>query len=208
MKAETGKKRSRGRPKIDAVQQKIMRNKIVAVASELFRSEGYAAVSMRRLGKELGVTPMTLYTYYPSKLAILSELWSEILDDAFRLVHENLRAESSAKAQLKSASKSFVSYWLENRENYHLVYMSSGLSREDVESFMSEENAADKFQLFFEKVAKLWGLEPSDPGVKTRTDHLLCGLHGIMHCVITVPGYEWTATDKLIELTVDSVVPH
>ena len=59
------------------------RDDIAAVALRLFLSEGFASVSMRRLGKEVGLTPMALYRYYPSKLDILARLWGHIIATAF-----------------------------------------------------------------------------------------------------------------------------
>ena len=64
--------RKPGRPRIDASKRSDMQRQIVEAAGRLFTNEGYGAVSMRRIAGELGVSPMTLYKYYPSKLAMLS----------------------------------------------------------------------------------------------------------------------------------------
>jgi len=44
---------------------------VVDVAVTLADAEGLDAVSMRRVAQELGVVPMTLYTYVPDKAALL-----------------------------------------------------------------------------------------------------------------------------------------
>ncbi len=207
MSKNSGEKRKRGRPRLDPKRQEEMRNRITDQASKLFKSEGYGAVSMRRLGKELGVTPMTLYTYFPSKLSILSKLWNEILDEVFEKITPELEPQLGARAKLETLSSAYVSYWLENRENYHLVFMSSGLSREDVESFMTESNTSNKFEIFFQLVGETWRENPSGEMIKLKTDQLLCALHGIMHCIITIPGYGWSETDKLIASSVAAVLP-
>jgi AcrR family transcriptional regulator len=84
---ESASPAKRGRPRKTGAQQAAIRQKITETASLLFRSEGYHAVSMRRIAKEMNVTPMALYSYFPSKLAILSCLWIDILDE----VREEMR---------------------------------------------------------------------------------------------------------------------
>ena len=55
-------------------------DRVVAAAIAVADAEGLGAVTMRRVATELGVAPMTLYTYVPGK----SELLDLMLDDAYR----------------------------------------------------------------------------------------------------------------------------
>ena len=65
---------TRGRPRKTEEEQAEIRQRIVRTATALFTSEGYGAVSMRRIAKDIGLSPMAIYSYFPSKLAILSQL--------------------------------------------------------------------------------------------------------------------------------------
>lgn len=49
------------------------RDEIIEAALALIRREGIAAVTMRRLADEIGVTPMALYHHIPSKKELLDE---------------------------------------------------------------------------------------------------------------------------------------
>src|SRR3954471_14123200 len=60
---------STGRPPLS-------RDRIVESALVLAKEQGLAAVSMRRLAKELGVQPMSLYYHLPSR-AVLMVLMAE-----------------------------------------------------------------------------------------------------------------------------------
>jgi len=51
--------------------QPLSRDRIVECALQLAREGGLAGVSMRRLGRVLGVEPMSLYYHIPSKAALL-----------------------------------------------------------------------------------------------------------------------------------------
>jgi TetR/AcrR family transcriptional regulator, tetracycline repressor protein len=52
---------------------------VIDAAAEIVAAEGYRALSMRRLGAECGVAPMTLYAYVGSKDELLQALVNRVL---------------------------------------------------------------------------------------------------------------------------------
>ncbi|MEM5473941.1 TetR/AcrR family transcriptional regulator [Hoeflea sp. AS60] len=189
----------RGRPRKTDAQQAAVRQEIADTASRLFRSEGYHAVSMRRLAKEMNVTPMALYSYFPSKLAILSCLWIDILEEVRGEMTQAAAGAQTPRACLLALSQAYVSYWLQRHDYYHLVFMSAGLTQADVTEFVAEGSAVSKLELFFEAIAAITASDRKDEQVKQKADQLICCLHGVMHCIITVPGYPWTDTNVLVK---------
>ena len=68
-----GSDRNRGgRPR--AGQEVLSRRRILEAALRLVDEEGRGALSMRRLGAELGVNPMSIYHHLPGKDAVISGL--------------------------------------------------------------------------------------------------------------------------------------
>ena len=61
-----------GRPR--AGQEALSRGRILDAALRLVDEEGMGALSMRRLGAELGVNPMSIYHHLPGKGAVISGL--------------------------------------------------------------------------------------------------------------------------------------
>ncbi|MEO1027072.1 MAG: TetR/AcrR family transcriptional regulator [Pseudomonadota bacterium] len=205
MTAEHPKPR-RGRPTLSEDALSDRRAEIQAAALQLFKEEGYASVSMRRLGKEVGLTPMALYRYFPTKLDILSSLWAYILGEAFKDVSKAVRTAKTPTEKLRKASHAYTGYWFKNVEHYQLVFMSSGVTNKDVTSFVSQGAVTDAYTVFFDNVALALDLSRGDDHVKIATDGLLCSLHGIMHSLITMQGYDWTARARLVDLAVDNAV--
>ena len=73
MGRETNSERNRGgRPR--AGQEALSRGRILDAALELVDEEGMGALTMRRLGAELGVNPMSIYHHVPGKDAVISGL--------------------------------------------------------------------------------------------------------------------------------------
>ena len=52
-------------------KQRLSTDEVVAAAIAIADSEGLAALSMRRVSEAMGVSPMALYTYVPSKAELV-----------------------------------------------------------------------------------------------------------------------------------------
>ena len=196
---------SRGRPTLSDVAMAERREEIATVALRLFLDEGFASVSMRRLGKEVGLTPMALYRYYPSKLDILARLWGHIIGKAFEDVTAATRDCADAREALHAAAQAYVGYWCSHTDHYQLVFMNSGVGNAHVRSFVGNNATIAQFDIFFQAVATLRSEDQDSPSVKIATDGLLCHLHGIMHSLITMQGYPWTDANQLLEDAVKRV---
>lgn len=67
----------KGRPRRDDATNLTM-ERIVAAALRITDAQGLEALSMRRLGAELGVDPMAIYRHLPNKDALLNSLVSAV----------------------------------------------------------------------------------------------------------------------------------
>jgi TetR/AcrR family transcriptional regulator, tetracycline repressor protein len=71
-RAKSGSRNRGGRPR--AGQEALSRGRILDAALRLVDEEGMGALTMRRLGAELGVNPMSIYHHLPGKDAVISGL--------------------------------------------------------------------------------------------------------------------------------------
>ncbi len=71
-RAKGGTRNRGGRPR--AGQEQLSRGRILEAALRLVDEEGMGALSMRRLGADLGVNPMSIYHHLPGKDAVISGL--------------------------------------------------------------------------------------------------------------------------------------
>ena len=71
-RAKGGSRNRGGRPR--AGQELLSRERILKVALRVVDEERMGALSMRRLGAELGVNPMSIYHHLPDKAAVIAGL--------------------------------------------------------------------------------------------------------------------------------------
>jgi TetR/AcrR family tetracycline transcriptional repressor len=62
-------------------REPLTRERILRAALAIVDGEGLAAISMRRVGEELGVEAMSLYNHVPSKAAILDGVFEIVLSE-------------------------------------------------------------------------------------------------------------------------------
>lgn len=82
-----------GRRKLSATRiehRERMRSDILTAARELIAQQGVDSLTMRRLGKRVGVTAATLYGYFPAKESVLEAL----LDEKMSAMNEFMRREA------------------------------------------------------------------------------------------------------------------
>lgn len=196
----------RGRQTLSEDTLDTRRDAIAQTALRLFLDEGFASVSMRRLGKEVGLSPMALYRYFPSKRDILARLWAHILDRAFERVSKAVDTHGTGAESLRAASQAYVGYWMDHTDHYHLVFMSGGVSNAAVTSFVGRTSTIAHYDVFFSLVAEILSEPRSSGATQRRTDGLITHLHGIMHSALTMQGYEWTDWRLLVTDAVETVV--
>lgn len=82
----------------------LTRDRVLDVAMDLVDREGLAALTMRRLGSELGVEAMTIYHHVPNKDALLDGLVERLVVDASTPLSE--------EATWQEALRGFAHAWL------------------------------------------------------------------------------------------------
>lgn len=91
--------------------------RVVESAITLADAEGLEAVSMRRVAQELGVVPMTLYTYVPDKATLLDLM----LDRIYLRMRRTEKQESPWRERLEAIAE-------DNRALYEQHPWAAGLS--------------------------------------------------------------------------------
>jgi AcrR family transcriptional regulator len=99
------------------------RERLIDAAERLFATEGPAAVTMRQLAGELGVSPMTPYRYFTDKDAILAAVRARAfnrhalaLETAFDEAGPNLFARAAA------VGRAYVAFAIAHPEAYKLMF--------------------------------------------------------------------------------------
>ena len=100
----------------------LMRQEILDAARKLLQEEGIKGLTMRALGRAVGVTAPTLYDYFPSKEAVLDALFvqgTRILTHAF---DEAMAASRPGRDRLRAVAVAYRRFALDHPDLYFLIF--------------------------------------------------------------------------------------
>ncbi len=196
----------RGRPPRSLSDREEEKARIAAVAGHLFQGEGVSAISMRRLAKEAGLTPKTLYAYFADKRAILQQIWSGFFVELFDEIDAIAQSDRSPTTRLRSACLCYLTYWVSQPDRYRMVFMSDGVSQSDVSVFMEASPILARYAVFGDLLAAASEAAPSEAR-PLRLNALICALNGIAHNSVTISDYDWGAPDALLDVFLPALIP-
>ncbi|WP_212592470.1 TetR/AcrR family transcriptional regulator [Sphingobacterium humi] len=99
-----------------------LRLAILEAAKKLFVQEGYEATSIRKIAKEIGFSPTTIYLYYRDKNDIAYALHQE----GFLLLRDRFMALMSVDnpfERLKAIGRNYIDFAFQNPDYYQVMFM-------------------------------------------------------------------------------------
>lgn len=189
-----------------------VRNKILDAARELFASEGYGAVTMRRIAEAIEYSPTTIYLHFKDKDALIREL-CRVDMMTFAQAIQHAAAEPEPLERLRKIAMSYVAFGSEYPNHYRLMFMSNRLHEEDQLADMGHGNPeTDGYLLllntFTEAIAKQL-LAPDLYDVNLLAQSYWASVHGVVAIHITQygdPWLEWRSLEETARMTVDTMI--
>lgn len=201
----TQKRRSARRTKQDNQIQ--LREKIIEVATMIYKRDGIEALTMRSVAKQVGMSAMGLYYYFNDKSELLVALWDSILDELHLQVARAIDGAGSARERLRLSIDANLSYWEAHPENFRLVYMSEqtvrGEHSQKLTMSSSYQNVISISLPLIEQVAiEINGDLRQAPLAR---DLRLSLMVGFLHSALINVRYPWIDLPKLRTHVVESI---
>jgi AcrR family transcriptional regulator len=200
MSAPTNPPRSSRRPSADCRDS--LRHDILAAARELFVSEGYGSVSLRKIALQVGCTPMAIYCHFEDKAEILDSICEETFT-CFAAIGDRLDREGLApRERLRAGLRNYIEFGLAHPHHYQLTFMHPAGDPEA--EGRREEIGRRAFERLRHQVAtclEAGGAESQDVDVASQL--LWASVHGLVSLLIVRPSFPWAERERLIAATLD-----
>lgn len=161
------------------------RARILAAAEQLFARRGFDAASMRELAAAAGVQAATLYHYFPSKEALLREIFRGFYDELagfYAAFDEQLAADATLREALAAFLRAHRAF-LERRPNFALLFFWEGL-RPGAAQAESLKAFARRAGSGLQHLARRWPQAP-----RAQVVHLFLAAVGANTFAQTAAGY-------------------
>lgn len=169
-----------------------LREQIMNAAAELFAAEGYDSVSMRKIAKRIGYTPMSIYLHFEDKADLLDCVCEQAFSELYRR-HERVDAEISDPVErLKAGMRTFIDFALRNPSYYRAAFIRKGdaMPRRDR---IRARTAALKRQ----QVAAFLGARASEEEIELATQVVMVAENGVA-TLLTANPQRWAEPETLI----------
>lgn len=93
-----------------------LRSELIAGGIRMLNRDGIAAFSLRRLSQELGVSHGAAYRHFPSKEALLGEIFAEVSRGFRQALADSVRGEGDGRSPLTRLGIGYVRFFLDHPE--------------------------------------------------------------------------------------------
>jgi len=160
------------------VEQELSRERILDAARELFVSEGYRSVSMRKIASKLGYSHGSIYYYFQDKAELFYAL---VVEDFNALIARQtsllFRLQQRDVHALKQLMLEFVRFGLENPHHYEIMF----LIRDPELKRYSRTEQAENMNLFSSIIQECLNGHPDREKLQFSLPwNLFMALHGLI----------------------------
>lgn len=207
MPASSTLTRSRRRTRVEQAE---FYEQIVQISLQLFSDGGYDAISMRRLASEVGIAPMSLYRYFPTKVHLIRHIWDDVLRHAYECAIRPLGSTQAPLERLRRFLDAYMQYWLDHVDHYWVVFA----IRDNLCDLRVEENAhaiGPNPQRFVRALGDLF--DACVPGGRLTPakrqlaiDMLCCKVFGFLLGTIGLASLRWSDVPSLKTRLLDDMI--
>jgi AcrR family transcriptional regulator len=181
-----------------------LRDQIRDTARDLFAREGYESVSMRRIGAEIGCSPMAIYRHYENKEELLLSICEETFSRMIQLIDETRLQPGTALERLRRSLRTLVEFHLNHPNHYKVTFMTVMPPGPVAERKVAiGQRAMDRLRAGVRECAAEKGIEVD---VEMTAQVLRVAMHGIASMLITTSQcYPWKEPERMKEIVIETV---
>jgi AcrR family transcriptional regulator len=187
-----------------------IRGKILDAAREMFVTEGFDSVTMRRIAERIEYSPTAIYFHFKDKEALLRELCAT----DFRTLAEQFYAIAQIAdpiERLRRTGHAYVQFGLNNPGHYRMMFMTPhppvNSTDVDLEKGNPEQDAYAFLKAIIVQAVAEKLLTSDDVDLISQT--MWAGVHGVISLQIAKCNddwIEWRDVDKRADMMIEALI--
>ena len=183
-----------------------LRQRILVAARELFVTEGYENVSMRKIANKIEYSPTTIYLHFKDKADLLDSVCKETLLNLLNTLERLKKEKSDPLETLRKSGHAYVEFGLKYPQDYKLTFvirpqfqqglgLQEGSVGEKVFNYLRETVSECVQQQIFRQV-----------DIETTGQVLWAAVHGVTLLLIDFPDFPWTEKNRLVDTVIHTTI--
>ena len=189
-----------------AREKEQLRRRILSAARELFVTEGYESVSMRKIADMIEYSPTTIYLYYEDKADLLDSVCKETLLNLLNALDLLRKDKSDPVETLRKSGKAYVEFGLKYPQDYKLTFVVRPQFQKGLG--LQEGSVGEKVFNYLRTIVSecIRQKKFRQVDVETTGQVLWSAVHGVTLLLIDFPDFPWTEKDKLIDMVIHTMI--
>jgi AcrR family transcriptional regulator len=178
-----------------------LQEQIRDTARDLFAREGYESVSMRRIGAEIGCSPMAIYRHYENKEELLLSICEETFSRMIELIDQARQGPGTAVERLRRCMRTIVDFHLSHPNHYRVTFMTVMPPGPVAQRKVAiGQLAMDRLRAGVRECAAEKGM---DVDVEMTAQIMRVAMHGLASLLITTNQcYPWKDPERMKDETI------
>lgn len=184
-----------------------LKQQILDAAREVFITEGYRNVSMRKIAERIEYSPTTIYLYFRDKADLLrsltEETFSRLAESFERIVLEN----GDPLERLRKGLRAYIEFGLSNPNDYRVAFL---LDHEPLlaQGRLDETSMAHRAYEFLRETVEacVQSGRFRSVDVETASQALWAAAHGITALLIVHPDFPWAGREALVDCVIETSI--
>jgi AcrR family transcriptional regulator len=182
-----------------------LRQEILDAAREMFVTEGYTNVSMRKIADKIGYSPTTIYLYFKDKADLLHQICEASFAQLARNISSIQQLSANSLDKLRMGLREYINFGLKHPSHYEIIFIMPIQSSVEGDYESSQGKAA--FETLRNSVSDCVAdklLKNNDVDLISQT--LWAGIHGVTSLLITHCEFPFVEREKLIENVIETLI--
>lgn len=180
------------------------RARIVAAALRIVGTEGFEALSMRRLADAIELTPGALYRYFANKDQVIEAVFGggTALDDRLLAIANSRASDLNA---VRQGLKAYADFACEDEVRFRTLFLKHyGAASREFHARGSRRPGTEALKERIQSAIDSGVFRKLDPNLAMQV--LWGAVHGVMALILTAEGFPFAARTKLVDAAIDNAL--
>jgi AcrR family transcriptional regulator len=193
-----------------AREKEALRGHILAAATELFASEGYANVSMRRIADKIEYAPSTIYLHFRDKEELISNIIQDVFDQLTEALEEANDLSLSPLEALRRGLEIYIRFGIDHPFHYKVAFgdqQPPEIPGQPSAADLAGLRCFDTLRAALARGVEAGAIRPMDLDVLSQTIWMMIhGVCDILICSRHISNFPWAPEAEVIECAVDMII--
>ena len=181
-----------------------LRQEILDAAREIFATEGYQALTMRRVAEKIEYSPTAIYLHFKDKAELVQAICDELFDGLVRRLQDLGRRHTDPVEYLEAGLRAYIDFGLKHPDHYFVTFVAGARAVDYKYEDSAGQQAFEFLRRAIEACVAQNAIRKVD--VDATAQSLWMAMHGLVALLISDKSFPFVGRQRLIDQLVDTLM--